>query len=326
LIKKEYENAVNDWYLGYSGGKDSTAMLILIINALKSVPPNDKCKIHVVYCDTGVEFPIVVAIVKSQFEKLSTELHESCQCNFEFHVVSPSMDDRYFTMVIGKGYVPPTYMFRWCTRRLRIKPIQILLNDNNQKATVLLGVRKGESATRNRVINNCATGEYYSKQTEYPNTLVFCPIINYSTDDIWNIITKSIYPQYISRQEICNLYASLGTQFTDKGVYVCDKQQGRFGCWTCTVVRRDRAMQGLINNGYSTLVPLQEFMTWLRKIRDISDLREPNRMTGKAGKGPFKLSARKNILEQLLVAQEKSGLNLISCDEIAFIKALWQDA
>ena len=31
--------------------------------------------------------------------------------------------------------------------------------------------------------------------------------------------------------------------------------QGRFGCWTCTVVRKDRAVQGLVQEGHTNLSP-----------------------------------------------------------------------
>ncbi|MFM5887938.1 MAG: DNA phosphorothioation system sulfurtransferase DndC, partial [Dolichospermum sp.] len=52
------------WVVGYSGGKDSTATLQLIWNAISGLPPEKRTKpIHVITTDTGVENPYVSAWV-----------------------------------------------------------------------------------------------------------------------------------------------------------------------------------------------------------------------------------------------------------------------
>jgi len=59
---------------------------------------------------------------------------------------------------------------------------------------------------------------------------------------------------------------------------------GRFGCWVCTVVERDRTMEALIDNGEVWLQPLLDFRNWLCETKDPSKknkIRLTRRRTGK---------------------------------------------
>ena len=58
------------WIIGFSGGKDSTAMLQLVWLALKRIPSELRTrKIYVVCNDTLVENPIIVEYVFEVLEK-----------------------------------------------------------------------------------------------------------------------------------------------------------------------------------------------------------------------------------------------------------------
>ena len=319
LIQQEYIDSRNDWYIGYSGGKDSTALLILTLCAIRDIPVNANCTIHVVYCDTGVEFPMISHSVKRQFHDLEEELQSRYCDKLSFEIKSPAVKERFFSMVIGKGYVPPTFLFRWCTRRLRIKPLQQELGDKTAISTILLGIRNGESNARDRVISRRKIDQYYTTQDGYPNSKIFCPIIDLSVEDVWTIICESDYPKSIDRTGIKHLYSCVGTEFSDDGIYLRDVKRGRFGCWTCTVVDKDHAMEGLIRHGHKELCPLNEFMIWLKSIRNDPNRRGRNRINGKEGKGPFTLQARKEIFYKLIEAENKSGIELLSPEERAFI-------
>lgn len=318
LIQDAYSKATGAWCLGFSGGKDSTALLILVLNAIRTIPENPNCKINVVYCDTGVEFPAISSLVKKQLSELDLELSLAGIKNVSFYVEYPAIEDRFFSMVIGKGYVPPTFLYRWCTRRLRTKPLHSIIEANTPN-TIILGIRNGESNTRDRVIKNHKIEHFYSKQSDYPKSVVFCPIIDFSVADVWNVINSSLFPISIAREELRKLYSCIGTAFSQDGEYLSDTNRGRFGCWTCTVVRNDLAMDGLIECGHNELSPLREFMIWLKTIRDDYSLREKNRITGKEGKGPFKIETRKEILYKLQKAQDESGIPLLSSQELEYI-------
>lgn len=61
------------WIIGYSGGKDSTAVLQLIWNAIAKLSP-EQCRksIHVISTDTLVENPVVAAWVANSLNMRST--------------------------------------------------------------------------------------------------------------------------------------------------------------------------------------------------------------------------------------------------------------
>jgi DNA sulfur modification protein DndC len=42
----------------------------------------------------------------------------------------------------------------------------------------------------------------------------------------------------------------------------------RFGCWTCTVVTRDKSMEAMIDSGEEWMLPLLEFRDWLTETQD----------------------------------------------------------
>src|SRR5438094_106760 len=63
-IKELYLADQIPWVVGYSGGKDSTAILQLVWLALQSIEPEKRTKpVHVISTDTLVENPVVAAWV-----------------------------------------------------------------------------------------------------------------------------------------------------------------------------------------------------------------------------------------------------------------------
>ena len=62
------------WVVGYSGGKDSTATLQLVWNAIAELPPEKRTKkIYVITTDTLVENPIVAAWVRNSLKQMKSE-------------------------------------------------------------------------------------------------------------------------------------------------------------------------------------------------------------------------------------------------------------
>ena len=107
----------------------------------------------------------------------------------------------------------------------------------------------------------------------------------------------------------------------------CGSSSPRFGCWTCTVVVKDRSLQGLIDSGHREAVmmeTLSDFREWLIALREDNDNRLPVRRDGNRRQrsdgspvfGPFNLKVRKTILDRLLDMQEGLGIRLIDSAEI----------
>lgn len=101
----------------------------------------------------------------------------------------------------------------------------------------------------------------------------------------------------------------------------------RFGCWTCTVVDRDRASEGLLASGDERMEKLIEFRKTLLFYRDPANgKRDTRRMNGNQGPGPLLISARRELLTKLLNLQEDVGLKLISPEELLLIQQMWKAA
>src|SRR5262245_52089618 len=72
LVAEHYEASVGPWIVGYSGGKDSSAVLKLVYEALLRVSRPSK-PVVIAYCDTGVEIPLVRSHVLRVFRRLRAE-------------------------------------------------------------------------------------------------------------------------------------------------------------------------------------------------------------------------------------------------------------
>ena len=159
IIKKEYLKDKRPWALGFSGGKDSTALLILLFLALNDIDKKHK-PLYVIYCDTGIMIPTINKYVRETLTDISIEAQNK-NIPIITKIVTPQLEDRYFPKIIGRGYPPPTNKFRWCTDVLRINPIKKFLNNIQKQGVILLGIRKGESFERNKIILKYQTNDEY---------------------------------------------------------------------------------------------------------------------------------------------------------------------
>ena len=324
-IQKEYSRTTVPWFVGYSGGKDSSALLKLVFIALLNLNRKPK-PVTVIHCATGVDIPVVQSLAAQTLHNVSAEAKRH-KLPLVVQTVSPNLANKYFVKVIGRGYPPPSNKFRWCTDRLRLNPVkQVLRSVPNRRNVVLLGIRRGESAERNRTIARYRTEqEHYFRHSNNRDSLIYSPIVDYTVEQVWDTLTFNPIPESIDVDPLLTLYKDAGSEcpiIRDPKGSPCGT--GRFGCWTCTVVRKDRAVQNLVSEGYTQLAPLLQFRNWLAEVRDYSTYRCKKRRNGGPGLGPFTLAARREILTKLLDAQALSGLPLISEEELALIERLWE--
>jgi DNA sulfur modification protein DndC len=57
-IKGQFDVFPKEVYIGFSGGKDSSAVVKFLYTAARSFAESP-CKFTVAYCDTGVENPVI---------------------------------------------------------------------------------------------------------------------------------------------------------------------------------------------------------------------------------------------------------------------------
>ena len=343
-IAEEYlsETQHYPWIVTFSGGKDSTLVAHLVFEILLSLPPMLRTRqVFFVSNDTLVESPLVV---KHMRQSLAEILRAAgiFRLPVSGEITVPKLQDTFWTLLIGKGYPTPNRSMRWCTDRLKIQPTSgyILQKVNeNGKAIIVLGVRKDESATRKASIESHQNLENsnLTPHSDLKNALVYRPIADLSTDDVWEFLAANDPPWGGTHSDLIKLYREAAggecpIVLSQEEAPGCGTNSSRFGCWTCTVVNKDRSLQGFVDAGKTEFAPLIEYRNWLVDIRNKPEYRQAERRNGKltfkSGKhipGPFTIKARQEMLAKLLDVQAAFGEELISQDEIDLIKRIWTE-
>src|SRR3954454_10616797 len=92
-IRELYLGDAVPWVVGYSGGKDSSAVLQLVWNAIRELPPEKRQKpIHVITTDTLVEQPLVAAWVDRSQIKMR-EAADAQRLPITPHKLTPEIED-----------------------------------------------------------------------------------------------------------------------------------------------------------------------------------------------------------------------------------------
>jgi DNA sulfur modification protein DndC len=334
-IQDQYQSDMKPWVIGYSGGKDSTAVLQLIFYALSSLPRLKlKKEIHVLANDTLVENPNIARYVDSQLQQIESagkrDLFSHNPDLFNVIKVTPKLEDMFWVNLIGKGYPSPNRWFRWCTERMKINPTSdyiLQTVSRHGSAIIVLGTRKAESTNRANSMRQYEVQGLRLRKHTLPNAYVYAPIAEWTTQEVWTYLLHTENPwRRSNNQEILDLYRS-ASDVTECPLVIDDTTpscgNSRFGCWVCTVVEEDKSMRKMIRNGEEWMLPLLEFRDWLRDLRNDTSARYNRRRNGQPGLGPFTIETRKLILERLLRIELEIGQTLISTQELAAIQYQW---
>ena len=341
-----YQHDQRPWLIGYSGGKDSTLLVALAYEAISRLPLAARTKkVYIITSDTLVENPIVKRYMhnsSSQINQASTRDH----LNIEAHVIYPEADQTFWSRVIGLGYpTPEPPGFRWCTERLKIAPMNRFVDERIKESgeiIILLGVRKAESATRNRTITaREIEGKLLNMHSDIKNAYVYNPITEIHNDLVWEFLLKEDghSPWGSDLKYLFNLYQGedLGEEQSVVGQIDKDKipvtGNSRFGCWCCTIVKEDKSLLNFINKGSTELIPLRDFRNWLVSIRQNPEYRDTKRRDGTVyykadgtfGFGPFTMWGRQQILRRLLELQRDTRMELITIEELKAIDQIWDN-
>lgn len=312
------------WIIGFSGGKDSTATLKIFLSAVNKVGLG-KSRVTLVYCDTGVENPLIDNYVKSLFRNLDTEFARSGM-NISTQILKAPVAERFFVKVIGRGYPTPTNSFRWCTKNLRIKPVEKFVSlHSDQTKIVVLGIRRDESEQRRRTIKKSGDSHWQIQNESKAKTQIFAPIVNLDVPDVWDSVFWLNFPRSVQPKLLEKIYFDASGECPIiKSPLAPPCASGRFGCWTCTVVRKDKSATKLIDAGYTQLEPYLAIRNWLSIFRDDKSKRWPERRNGVQLAGPFTISARREILAKVRKLELETGTIIVGEDEFHEIKRLWK--
>ena len=352
-IKGLYLEDKIPWICGYSGGKDSTAVVQLVWQALSEIPESERHKdVHVISTDTLVESPVVAMWAEASLKKMKERAKDESLHIFP-HRLTPTTTNTFWVNLIGRGYPYPRKDFRWCTDRLKIEPSNRFIKsvlDAESEAILVLGTRKAESVTRKAVMEGYEKKRYrehLSPNGSFPNSYVFTPIENWENDHVWQYLVQYPNPWGHSNKDLLSMYSGASADgecplVIDASTPSCGNS--RFGCWVCTMVTEDKSMAAMIQNDEEKawMLPMLEFRNEIaggretdRKRRDFR--RRDGRLTffhGELVHGPYTKDARKYFLRRLLEVEqliheigppEIRNVSLITMEELQMIRQIWLD-
>ncbi|WP_298407689.1 phosphoadenosine phosphosulfate reductase family protein [Janthinobacterium sp.] len=333
------------WGIAWSGGKDSSATLTLITYLLDTGKIARPKSLTVFYADTRQELP-PLAIAARQ---IMDELEER---GIRVEVVTAPMDKRFMVYILGRGVPPPNNnTLRWCTRQIKIDPMEQALRDRldqlDGQILMITGVRQGESAIRDRRIEmscskdgaECGQGWY---QQVLPNAKglrgrlsTLAPLLHWRVCHVWEWL-RHWAPQAEfgdwSTAIIADAY----------GGDEAEEVNARTGCIGCPLAAEDKALDTiLLNPQWAYLAPLKGIKALWRELREPQHrLRKAGRETLKSGAaaknpqrmGPLTFEARLMGLDRILTIQAtvnavaratgRPEIDLINVDEEARIREL----
>jgi DNA sulfur modification protein DndC len=354
-MKALYAADETPWVVGYSGGKDSSAVLQLVWTMLEELPVEERTKtVYVISTDTLVENPIVASWVRESHRKI-TEKSVERGLPIEPHLLTPAVKDTFWVNLIGKGYPAPRHKMRWCTDRLKIRPSNTFVREvvsEYGEAIMVLGMRKAESTGRAHILNRYegrAVRENLTPSNSLPNCLVFNPIEDWTNDDVWLYLMQRPNPWGHENKALLTMYR--GASPDNECPLVVDDTtpscgNSRFGCWVCTLVDKDKSMDAMIKNDSEKewMRPLLEFRNEIDfrgdenrgKDRERRDFRRMNGSVtmkdGAAIPGPYTTEARIYWLRRVLEIQkymeetapdELGRIELITMEELEEIRRIW---
>jgi DNA sulfur modification protein DndC len=349
-IQHLYQSDEMPWIIGYSGGKDSTASLQLVWNALLGLPPDRRTKkVYVISTDTLVENPVIAAWVSHSLESINSAAAAQ-GLPIESHRLTPELGNRFWVNLIGKGYPAPRNRFRWCTDRLKISASTKFIQDLSESASeaiLVLGQRRGESHARDKVIDQYSgsTRDRLSRNRDprLSRVWVYLPVETWTSDDVWEYIISEPNPWGIDNQELFNIYRGATPDaecpiVVDTTTPSCG--DSRFGCYVCTMVSQDKSMQAMVQNDEQKawMQPILDFRNQHLSIKDW-DKRDFVRLNGRVKRqrdelihGPYLQDHRLKLLKELLTTQRVVAaanapghhrIELISIEELDEIRRIW---
>lgn len=340
-----YGQSHEHWGIAWSGGKDSSATLTLIMFLIDSGKIPAPKTLTVFYADTRQELP-PLAIAAQQI------MDELTERGVRVEVVTAPMDKRFMVYILGRGVPPPNNnTLRWCTRQIKIDPMQAALEHRlaelEGNVLMITGVRQGESAIRDKRIEmscgkdgaECGQGWYQKVLPEAKGLrgrlATLAPLLHWRVCHVWEWL-KHWAPQ----AEFGDW--STATVADAYGGDEAEEINARTGCIGCPLASEDKALDTiLLNPAWAYLAPLKGIKKLWRELREpqhrlrkagIEYLKDGSAAANPQRMGPLTFEARLMGLDRILgiqadvnAAADRLGrprIDLINAKEEARIREL----
>jgi DNA sulfur modification protein DndC len=331
-----YAEQYRHWAIAFSGGKDSTALVTVLLQLLTTGQLPEPASLTVLYSDTRQEIPPLHLSAMSM-------LAEVRRRGYQAHVVLPKLDDRYFVYMLGRGVPPPNNnTLRWCTPQLKVEPmteaLKALRDQYGQKFLMLTGVRIGESAARDQRIalscgkNGAECGQgWFQETTPAAVADTLAPLLHWRVCHVWDYLTFHAPAQGFDTQLLAEVY----------GGDEAEELNARTGCIECPLAEKDTALDHVISLAeWDHLAPLKRLKPLYRELREFRYRKQKLAERNKGGelsknpnrKGPLTLEARTWALGVVLGVQteintaaaqlDRPMIDLINAEEEARIREL----
>lgn len=355
IIKKYYREDDRPLCIAYSGGKDSTALIFILLDVLVELKNENKLykKTHVINSNTLSELPPLLKHLKNTLASIQ-ETSDELKLKIEVHEVVPQVKHTLNVQLLGVGMPPPSMNFRWCTSKLKIQPIENKIKElfPDERFISVVGSRRDESSDRNkRIISQSKVNSHLKINDRFKYADTLYPIEYWNTKNVWEYLFRQ-NNDIINIDFLWNLYSDAsnknaqecsfvgaGGKNIDEGNLGCG--QSRFGCWQCYVVRdNDKSLDGLLKSGYDNIELYKEYreLYWQctqsgwEKTRDVYahrtqqreyfDDEKYNREGMTKPKGVM-LKIRKKFYKKLLELNNKLTDSIIDQNEILLIQQRW---
>ncbi len=315
----EYGLRHDHWAMAWSGGKDSTATLTLIVHLIETgrlVPPKT---LTVYYADTRQELTPLAIAALDVMAKLARFPW------IRLRVVTAPLDRRFLVYILGRGVPPPNNnTLRWCTRQIKIDPMAAAIEADlaglpeTETVLTITGVRQGESAIRDRRIEmSCSKDGAECGQGWYQQVLpgmrgvrgrlaTLAPILHWRVCTVWDWLRVYAPMKKYGGWATAMLADAYGGD-------EAEEVNARTGCVGCPLASRDKALEAVVAMpAWSYLRPLLGLRQIYRELRlPRNRLRQPGGEKRADGSlvpnqqrmGPITLPARLNALDRILAIQ-----------------------
>jgi DNA sulfur modification protein DndC len=301
------------WAIAWSGGKDSTTLLTLVVYLIESGKVPRPKSLTIMYADTRMELlPLWIAA-----QDIRDELAER---GLDVRVVMAPLDKRFLVYMLGRGVPPPNNnTLRWCTRQIKIDPmaaeLRRLHGERGTKVLMLTGVRQGESAIRDgRIAMSCGKDGAECGQGWYQETLpdqlcdTLAPLLHWRVCHVW---------EWLRHWAPSAEFGDWSTRIIAEayGGDEADENNARTGCNGCPLAERDTALDGVLKfPQWQYIAPLKRLRPLWRELRkpairlrkrglelrkDGTPAKNPQRM------GPILLETREWALGEVLAVQNE---------------------
>lgn len=322
--------------IAYSGGKDSSATVSFVLQAIEQREIPRPKSLTVVYADTRLELPPLHQAAMKMLQEVRDR-------GFDTKIAIAPVAKRFLPYILGRGVPPPNNStLRWCTNQIKVQPMNDALAEirdslpPGERLLMLTGVRIGESAVRDRRIfasctrNGAECGQGWFQNSTYDRTDTFAPIVHWRVCQVWEWLIVGAIEAGFPTLEVAEAYG--GDEAMELGA--------RTGCIGCPLTDKDAALDRLIENPkWAYLAPLKKLKPIYREMRLFENrLQKDGTETRKDGslasnpnrKGPLTLEARERFLDRILAIQTEvneaaalssaSKISLIDREEEEFIR------